>query len=61
MAAIDRIFTYTDQPCDNVDAWRLGEACAEAAKKPGGDYIDGGLQLLKELQKKGYGVVKLSR
>lgn len=53
---IMRMFTYRQQP-DNVGAWRLGEACRAA--KPGGDPIDHGLSLLKELQAKGYGVVEL--
>ncbi|ARP89781.1 hypothetical protein CAL14_05350 [Bordetella genomosp. 9] len=56
---MNKVFTYTEQPCDNVIAWRLGEACRNAAKAPGGDYIDGGLSLLKELQEKGFGVVAL--
>ncbi|MCI3970837.1 MULTISPECIES: hypothetical protein [Burkholderia] len=51
-----RVFTYRHQP-DNVGAWRLGEACRSA--KPGGDPIDHGLSLLKELQAKGFGVVAL--
>lgn len=45
----------------NVDAWRLGEACRKAAEEPKcGDYIDRGLILLRELQAKGYGIVKLA-
>lgn len=51
-----KVLTYENQP-DNIGAWRLGEACRSAAQKPGGDPIDLGLQLLKELQAKGYGVV----
>ena len=53
--------TYTkNQPTDNVDAWRLGEACRAAAADPKcGDPIDRGLMLLRELEAKGYGVVKL--
>ncbi|MBR8509620.1 hypothetical protein [Burkholderia cenocepacia] len=51
-----RVFTYRHQP-NNVGAWRLGEACRAA--KPGGDPIDHGLSLLKELQAKGFGVVAL--
>lgn len=53
--------TYTkNQPTDNVDAWRLGEACRAAAADPKcGDPIDRGLILLRELEAKGYGVVKL--
>lgn len=51
-----KVLTYANQP-GNVEAWRLGEACASA--KPGGDPIDHGLSLLKELQDRGYGVVML--
>lgn len=40
---------------DNVYAWRLGEACRSA--KPGGDYIDLGWSLLKELHARGFDVV----
>ncbi len=50
------VLTYQKQP-DNIGAWRIGEACAKA--KPGGDYIDHGLYLLKELEARGYGIVKL--
>jgi hypothetical protein len=50
--------TYRNQP-GNVDAWRLGEACLAAAAKPGGDLIDTGLSLLKELEAKGYGIARL--
>lgn len=50
------VMTYTTQP-GNVEAWRLGEACARA--KPGGDYIDGGLSLLRELHARGYGIVRV--
>jgi hypothetical protein len=56
----EKVYTYQNQPCDNVDAWRLGEACRKAADDTKcGDYIDRGLILLRELQSKGYGVVKL--
>ncbi|RDU99177.1 hypothetical protein [Trinickia dinghuensis] len=54
-----RVLTYKHQPSDNVVAWRLGEACRNAAEARAGDYIDLGLQLLKELQEKGYGVVQV--
>ncbi len=54
---MSQVFTYKDQP-GNVDAWRMGEACRHA--KPGGDPIDHGLSLLKELQERGYGVVTLN-
>lgn len=53
-----RIYTYKNQPTDNVVAWRFGEACANA--KPGGDYIDRGLSLLQQLEQKGYGLVELA-
>lgn len=52
--------TYKNQPTDNVDCWKLGEACRKAANEPKcGDYIDLGLILLRELEARGYGVVKL--
>lgn len=57
---MSKVFTYKDQPTDNVDCWQLGEACRLAADdKKCGDYIDRGLILLRELQAKGYGVVKI--
>lgn len=43
--------------CDNVLAWRMGESCREAAKDPGGDLIDQGLALLKQLNEHGFDVV----
>jgi len=55
-----QLFTYTSQPCDNVIAWRIGEACTKASQASAGDYIDRGLGLLKELQAKGYGVAALA-
>lgn len=55
-----KVYTYEKQPTDNVDCWRLGEACSKAAKEERcGDYIDRGLILLRELQAKGYGIVKI--
>ncbi|CAO3886270.1 hypothetical protein [Achromobacter mucicolens] len=54
------LFTYTSQPCDNVVAWRIGEACGNASQASAGDYIDRGLVLLKELQEKGYGIAALA-
>lgn len=54
------LFTYTSQPCDNVIAWRIGEACSKASVTSAGDYIDRGLSLLKELQRKGYGIADIS-
>lgn len=52
-----RVYTYKNQPHDNVTAWRFGEACSKA--EPGGDYIDHGLSLLQQLQAKGYGIVAI--
>lgn len=40
---------------DNAYAWRLGEAASKS--KPGGDYIDHGWSLLKELHARGFDVV----
>ena len=52
--------TYTNQPTDNIDAWRLGDACRKAANElKCGDLIDRGLILLRELEARGYGAVKL--
>jgi len=53
-----RVYTYKNQPYDNVTAWRFGEACANA--KPGGDLIDHGLSLLQQLEAKGYGIVAIN-
>lgn len=53
-----RIYTYSQQPTDNVIAWRIGEACSKA--RPGGDYIDHGLSLLQQLQEKGYGITAIA-
>ena len=52
-----RVFTYKNQPCNNVTAWRFGEACRAA--QPGGDPIDHGLSLLQKLQERGYGIVAI--
>jgi hypothetical protein len=54
-------FCYSRGQPGNVDASRLGEACRRAAEKPGGDYIDGGLSLLKELEARGYGVFRFAK
>lgn len=43
--------------CDNVIAWRIGEACQKAAAASAGDYIDRGLALLHELEAKGFDIV----
>ncbi|MEF9946819.1 MAG: hypothetical protein RR800_00505 [Comamonas sp.] len=53
-----RIYTYSQQPTDNVIAWRFGEACSKA--RSGGDYIDYGLSLLQNLQEKGYGITAIA-
>ena len=53
-----RVFTYKNQPCNNVTAWRFGEACRAA--QPGGDPIDHGLSLLQKLQERGYGIVAIA-
>jgi hypothetical protein len=51
-----RAYTYTDQPA-NLAAWKLGNAAARVAA--GGDPIDRGLSLLKELEAEGFGVFEL--
>ena len=57
---MDKIYSYTKNQPQNVEAWRFGEACRVAADEPKcGDYIDRGLILLRELEAKGYGIVKL--
>lgn len=54
------VFSYTKNQPQNVEAWRFGEACRSAAGEPRcGDPIDMGLILLRELEAKGYGIVKL--
>lgn len=53
-----RAYTYKHQP-DNHGAWRLGCALRAADMAGGGDYIDYGLGLLKQLELKGYGVYEL--
>lgn len=44
--------------CDNVLAWRIGEAHAAASDVTAGDYIDRGLVLLLELRKRGLLVIQ---
>jgi len=44
--------------CDNVIAWRLGEACNRAAQASAGDLIDRGLGLMAELEKIGFSIHK---
>lgn len=53
MPETKRAYTYDEQP-GNVVASRLGSAWIKA--KNGGDNIDAGLSLLKELQAEGFGV-----
>lgn len=53
-----RAYTYRHQP-DNVAAGRLGDACWSAYKAGGGDSIDFGLGLLKQLEANGFGVYEL--
>jgi hypothetical protein len=53
-----RAYTYAEQP-NNVVAYKLGKSCAAAANNLGGDSIDAGLSLLKELQADGFGVFDL--
>lgn len=53
-----RAYTYADQLL-NVEASMLGTACQAASAARAGDSIDRGLQLLKELQDKGFGVFDL--
>jgi hypothetical protein len=50
-----RAYTYKEQPGNTV-ASKLGSACDAASKQSAGDSIDRGLGLLRELQKKGFGV-----
>lgn len=57
--AEQRVFNYIKQPTDNVDCSKIGRACADAIKTPGGDSIDQGLALLRELHAHGYGIVRL--
>lgn len=51
-----RAYTYREQP-DNIGAYKLGRAVLRAAS--GGDSIDYGLSLLKQLQAEGFGVFEL--
>lgn len=53
-------FCYTRGQPDNVNAWRLGEACDRAAAASAGDPIDRGLGLLKKLEEEGYGVFRFA-
>lgn len=51
-------WTYTNQP-GNLGASALG-ACARLAR-PGGDSIDHGLSLLRELHVRGFGIVRVEK
>jgi len=53
-----RAYTHREQP-DNFAAGRLGEAARAA--RPGGDLIDYGLSLLRQLQEQGFGVFEIGR
>lgn len=53
-----RAYTYRHQP-HNGPAYRLGCAVAEVNKASTGDAIDVGLILLKELEKRGFGVFEV--
>lgn len=53
-----RAYTYQHQP-DNQGAWKLGRACCAAYMEGGGDCIDFGLGLLKQLEANGFGVYEL--
>lgn len=55
-----KIMAYSVNQPDNLNAWRIGEACHRAAEDPKcGDYIDRGLILMRELETRGLGVVTL--
>lgn len=45
---------------DNLDAWRLGEVCLQAASpdQKVGDYIDRGLILRRLLEEAGYLIIR---
>lgn len=53
-----RTYTYEHQP-DNVTAYRLGSVLRLASGDSAGDNIDVGLNLLKRLKDKGYGIFEL--
>lgn len=55
-----KIMAYSVNQPNNINAWRIGEACRRAAEDPKcGDYIDRGLILMRELEARGLGVVTL--
>lgn len=54
------VWTYSEQPGESIDAFRLGDACMAASSRVyAGDSTDRGLVLLQELERRGYGIVKL--
>ncbi len=55
-----RAYTYEHQP-GNEPAWNIGKAASNAAKDTAGDYIDGGLSLLRHLSDEGFGVFALNK
>lgn len=55
-----KTYTHKHQPSDNVLVYRMGHACAEAARGPAGDYIDTGLILLRTLEAHGFGITSLN-
>lgn len=58
MPGTKRAFTYSAQP-GNREAHVLGRALEDAKRQKAGDSIDAGLNLLKSLQKNGFGVFQL--
>jgi hypothetical protein len=53
---VHRAYTYAHQP-NNEGAYGLGSAAKNA--RPGGDFIDHGLSLLRQLEERGFGVFEL--
>ena len=49
-----KCFSYKNNQPNNLDAWKIGEACRNAANASSGDYIDTGLALLRELEAEGF-------
>ena len=55
-----KLWNYTKNQPLNLDAYKFGEACmVAAADMNSGDLIDRGLILLRELESRGYGIVKI--
>jgi len=52
-----RVLTYTKNQPSNNEAYRIYQAFRDA--KPGGDFIDHGLSITQELQKRGLGIAVL--